>query len=256
MQAIRPLAGRVAVVTGGARGMGAAIASELAGQGARVAICDLDGAAVEERARALAEAHGSTQILGLETDVTDEGAVRALMQATARRFGGAADIPVNNAGVLFGTRFAQISLAEWNIVLGVNLTGSFLCCREALPSMRERRWGRIVNMSSSAGRSVSTLGGAHYTAAKAGVLGLTRALAKEAACDGVIVNAVCPGLIDTEMARRHCTPERLEAYARSFPVARLGTAEEVAQLVALLCGPDMAYVTGASLDINGGDLMM
>jgi NAD(P)-dependent dehydrogenase (short-subunit alcohol dehydrogenase family) len=110
-------------------------------------------------------------------------------------------------------------------------------------------------MSSSAGRSVSTLGGVHYTAAKAGVLGLTRGMAKEVAPFGITVNAICPGLIDTEMARENCSPEQLRAYEESFPIPRLGTPDEVAQLIVFLA-TEAAYITGASIDINGGDLMM
>jgi 3-oxoacyl-[acyl-carrier protein] reductase len=117
-------------------------------------------------------------------------------------------------------------------------------------------WGRIVNFSSSAGRQYSTLGGAHYTAAKAGVLGFTRHLAKEIADDGITVNAVCPGLIDTEMVRSTVGPERTKAYTDTFPIARLGEPWEVAELVAFLASDKAAYITGASLDINGGDLMM
>ena len=122
--------------------------------------------------------------------------------------------------------------------------------------MRAAGWGRIVNFSSTAGKNVSTVGGAHYTAAKAGVLGFTRHLAKEAAPCGITVNAVCPGLIDTEMVRATISDEQTSAYAASFPIARLGAPEEVAELVAFLASDRAAYITGASLDINGGDLMI
>ena len=117
-------------------------------------------------------------------------------------------------------------------------------------------WGRIVNFSSTAGKNISTVGGAHYTAAKAGILGFTRHLAKEVAADGITVNAVCPGLIDTEMVRSTIDDDRTQAYAESFPIPRLGRPEEVAHLVAFLAGERAAYITGASLDINGGDLMI
>ena len=198
-------------------------------------------------------ASGGTAI-AVGADVTCERSVRELARTTTEALG-PVDILVNNAGILFGTRIGDIATAEWNLVMATNLTGSFLCAREILPGMRERRFGRIVNMSSSAGRSVSTLGGAHYTAAKAGVLGLTRAIAKEVARDGVLVNAVCPGLIDTAMTRSHCRPEAIEAYERGFPIPRLGTAAEVAEVVTFLCS-SASYVTGASIDVNGGDLMI
>jgi NAD(P)-dependent dehydrogenase (short-subunit alcohol dehydrogenase family) len=136
----------------------------------------------------------------------------------------------------------------------VNLKGTFLCSQAALAPMRAGGWGRIVNFSSTAGKSVSTLGGPHYTAAKAGILGFTRHLAREVARQGITVNAVCPGLIDTEMVRSTVGPERIAAYAGGFPIPRLGTPAEVAELVAFLCSERAAYITGASLDINGGDL--
>lgn len=164
-------------------------------------------------------------------------------------FGGL-DILVNNAGVLRPTRGELITDEEWDLVIDTNLTGTFLCCREAIPESA----GRSVNLSSTAGTSVSTVGGPHYTAAKAGVLGLTRHLAKELAVDKITVNAVCPGLIDTEMVRATISPTQAGAYAASFPIARLGLPEEVAKLVAFLSSDRAEYITGASLDINGGDL--
>ena len=140
--------------------------------------------------------------------------------------------------------------------MNVNLKGTYLCSRAVLPAMRREGWGRIVNFSSTAGKNVSTLGGAHYTAAKAGVLGFTRHLAKEEARHGITVNAVCPGLIDTEMVRNTIGAKRRRSYARSFPISRLGKPGEVAELVAFLASDRAAYITGASLDINGGDLMI
>ena len=122
--------------------------------------------------------------------------------------------------------------------------------------MRKNNWGRIVNFSSTAGKNISTVGGAHYTSAKAGILGFTRHLAKEEAGYGITVNSVCPGLIDTEMVRNTSDPVKNQRYADSFPISRLGEPEEVAELVAFLCSNRAAYITGASLDINGGDLMI
>ena len=192
--------------------------------------------------------------LAMRTDVTKENEVADMVEAAIEHYG-TVGILVNNAGILYPTRIDHVTKAEWDEVLDVNLNGSFLCSKAVLPIMKTNNFGRIVNMSSSAGRSVSTLGGVHYTAAKAGVLGLTRGMAKEVAPFGITVNAICPGLIDTEMARENCSPEQLRSYEESFPIPRLGTPNEVAQLIIFLA-TDAAYITGASIDINGGDLMM
>ena len=244
---------QVAIVTGAAQGMGAAIAGRLAAEGAKVVLSDINAekvAGVAERINAAAE----NSALAMRTDVTKEDEVAEMVEMAIAHYG-TVGILVNNAGILYPTRIDHVTKAEWDEVIDVNLNGSFLCSKAVLPIMKANKFGRIVNMSSSAGRSVSTLGGVHYTAAKAGVLGLTRGMAKEVAPFGITVNAVCPGLIDTEMARENCTPERLRAYEESFPIPRLGTPEEVAQLIIFLA-TDAAYITGASIDINGGDLMM
>ena len=151
--------------------------------------------------------------------------MRGIVAATLDRYG-SIHILINNAGVLRPTAVIDIEEAEWDLVVNVNLKGTYLCSRAVLPAMREAGWGRIVNFSSTAGKNVSTVGGAHYTAAKAGVLGFTRHLAKEAAPYGITVNAVCPGLIDTEMVRATISDEQTSAYAASFPIARLGAPEE------------------------------
>ena len=246
------LCGQVAIVTGAAQGMGAASARALAREGVRVVVCDLDGEKAAQVAREIDPSGERT--LGSQTDVAREEEVEALVATTLERFG-KVDILVNNAGVLRSTRVEEISAAEWDLVLDANLKGTFLCSRAVLANMKANKYGRIVNMSSSAGRSVSTLGGAHYTTAKAGVLGFTRALAKEMAPFGITANSICPGLIDTEMVRENCSPERLQAYEESFPISRLGSRDEVARLVLFLVA-DASYITGAAFDINGGDLMI
>lgn len=163
---------------------------------------------------------------------------------------------MNAAGILRGTRILEITDSEWAAVLRVCLTGAFVVSQACLPAMRAAGFGRIVNISSTAGKTVSTLGGAHYTAAKSGLLGLTRAMAKEAAGWGVTVNAVCPGLIGTEMVYSSIDSEVVRGYAESFPIPRLGTPDEVAAVVDFLVSEDAAYVTGAAVDVNGGDLMV
>ena len=244
---------QVAIVTGAAQGMGAAIAGRLAAEGAKVVLSDINVEKVAQVAERISTAANSST-MAMKTDVTKEDEVAEMVEMAIEHYG-TVGILVNNAGILYPTRIDNVTKAEWDEVIDVNLNGSFLCSKAVLPIMKANKFGRIVNMSSSAGRSVSTLGGVHYTAAKAGVLGLTRGMAKEVAPFGITVNAICPGLIDTEMARENCSPERLRAYEESFPIPRLGTPEEVAQLIVFLA-TDAAYITGASIDINGGDLMM
>lgn len=245
--------GKVAIVTGGGRGIGRKVAERLAAGGARLAINDLDPSLAEEAAESLRA--GGAEALAAPGDVTSVHDVRRMVDKTIERFGGV-HILINNAGILRPTAVIDIEEDEWDLVIEVNLKGTYLCSRAVLPSMQEAGWGRIVNASSTAGKNISTVGGAHYTAAKAGILGFTRHLAKEVAGYGITVNSVCPGLIDTEMVRQTIDEERARAYAESFPIARLGKPEEVAELVAFLASDRAAYITGASLDINGGGLMV
>ena len=233
--------------------MGRAIAERLSAGGAWVVINDLDRATAERTVEGIASNGGDA--FAVPADVTSSRDVRRVVDGALERYGGV-HILVNNAGVLRPTPLIDIEEDEWDLVVDVCLKGTYLCTRAVLPTMQEAGWGRIVNISSSAGRSVSTLGGPHYTAAKAGVLGLTRAAAKEVAPNGITVNAICPGLIDTEMVQANVTEARLKAYTESFPISRIGEPGEVAELVAFLASDRAAYITGASLDINGGDLMM
>ncbi len=247
------LEGRVAVVTGGGRGIGKAISTRLAATGAKVVVADLYEDKAIQTAKEIAGPPGD--VIGSFVDVGQEESVSNLIQMVLGTFE-RIDILVNNAGIMYRTRLMDISLDEWERTLQTNLTGVFLSTKAVLPIMKESGFGRIVNISSSAGRSVSTLGGAHYTASKAGLLGLTRAAATEVASLGITVNAVCPGLIETKMALETATPEEIQKFLDSFPIPRLGSAEEIGHLVVFLCSEEAAYITGASLDINGGDLMI
>ncbi len=253
MSAIEDLTGKTAFVTGAGRGMGRAIAELLAQRGANLAINDIDAAHAEQTAQDL-RAFG-VETIALPGSVIDKNAVHTMVGSITSQFGGL-HILVNNAGVLRPTNVIDIPEDEWDWVIDVNLKGTFLVSQAVLPVMQQQRWGRIVNISSSAGKNISTVGGAHYTAAKAGVLGFTRHLAKESAAHGITVNAICPGLFDTEMVRDTIDDARAEAYAKSFPIQRLGLPSEVAELVCFLASDRAAYITGASLDINGGDLMI
>jgi NAD(P)-dependent dehydrogenase (short-subunit alcohol dehydrogenase family) len=242
--------GKVALITGAARGLGRAAAARLLEHGASVAVNVRDAERAESVARELGA--GAFAVPG---DIADAAVVREIVGRTLDHFG-RLDILVNNAALALSTRFESISEEEWRRAMDVNVTAPFLLIRAALPAMKAAGGGRIINISSTAGKSVSTLGGAHYTTSKAALLGLTRAAAKELGPYGITVNAICPGLIDTELTREHASPADLATYARSFPIQRLGEPVEVADLICFLASDQAGYITGASLDINGGDLMV
>jgi NAD(P)-dependent dehydrogenase (short-subunit alcohol dehydrogenase family) len=247
---LRDFSGRVAVVTGAARGLGHAAAARLRERGAAVAVNVRGRERAEQAAREL-----GADVLAVDGDIAADGVPERIVDQTVNRFG-RIDILINNAALPLTTRFEQISAEEWRQAIEVNLTAPFLLIKAALPHMKRQQYGRIANVSSTAGRMVSTLGGAHYTSSKTGLLGLTRAAAKELGKYGITVNAVCPGMIDTELTRESASPELLETLASGFPVPRLGTALEVADLICFAASEGAGYITGASLDINGGDLMM
>ena len=244
--------GRVAVVTGAASGMGLAIAKHLAAGGDRVALLDLQADAVLGAAENLREA--GAHAIGVPADVTDRSAVDAALGKVRAELGPVA-IMVTAAGLDAFEPFGQITLAKWERVVDVNLTGTFHCLQAALPDMLEARWGRMVTISSSSAQSGSAHL-AHYVAAKAGVIGLTRALALELARHGITVNCIPPGMIDTPMLRRAETDGDVmkldKLAARMIPVGRLGTPEEIAAACGFLCSDEAAFVTGQVLGVNGG----
>jgi NAD(P)-dependent dehydrogenase (short-subunit alcohol dehydrogenase family) len=250
MDAPQDFLGRVVLVTGAARGLGRAAAARFLARGASVAINVRDA----ERARSVVEELGGRSC-AVPGDISAPGVPEELVARTLDRFG-RIDVLINNAALPLTTRFEHITADEWRRAVEVNLTAPFLLIQAVVPAMKTQQYGRIVNISSTAGRMVSTLGGAHYTATKTGLLGLTRAAAKELGVYGITINAVCPGMIDTELTRETASPEQLERIARGFPIPRLGTAEEVADVICFAASEAAGYITGAVFDINGGDLMM
>ena len=243
---IDELAGRVAIVTGAGRGMGHAVAVRLAAAGASVVVNDLAADAAQSTADQLV-ADGAKAI-AVAGDVSKSAMVESMIKRSIEEFGDI-NILVNAAGILRRTAVFDMDEDEWDLVLNVNLKGTFLPSKAVLSSMRASGWGRIVNFSSTAGKTTSTLGGAHYTTSKHGVLGLTRHMAMEEADHGITVNAVCPGLIDTEMVQQEVDEDRLKRYTDGFPIHRLGQ-------VAFLASDRAAYITGQALDLSGGDLMV
>ena len=254
------LAGRVALVTGAARGMGACIAAELVAQGCSVALLDLERAQTALQARVSELGKGAMAVVA---DITDQDQVSRAFAAARERLG-RIDILVNNAGIAESAPFARTDLALWQRMLAVNLTGTYLCAREAYSTMAKQDFGRIVNISSTAGLTGIAYVTA-YCAAKHGVIGLTRALAREAAKTNVTVNAVCPGYTETELvqdavANIIAKTGKTEAAARAALVAgnpqgRMIQPEEVAQTVLWLCLPASQSVTGQAIAIAGGEVM-
>jgi 3-oxoacyl-[acyl-carrier protein] reductase len=248
-------ADRVALVTGAARGIGAAVAAKLAANGHPVVLADVIPE-VEATAARLGEGGGEARAIRL--DVADPAAVAALPGALGdwwERLG----VVVNNAGISpkvdgRARKIRDMPLEEWNRVLAVNLTGAFLVSQTCIPPLRARRWGRIVMLTSQAARAKSQIAGAHYAASKTGLMGFARSLATELGPDGITVNSVAPGRIDTPMARGAAAGVN-DAFLAQIPLGRVGTPEDVAEVVAFLASDAAGYLTGATLDVGGGSFM-
>ncbi len=242
---------RVAVVTGAASGMGLAVATRLTSLGHRAALLDLDGDAAATAAEALRD--GGADALALPVDVTDRDAVDDAI-AKVRTELGPVEILVTSAGLDEFRAFTDITPDTWARMLAVNLTGTFHAIQSAIPDMLDAGWGRIVTISSSSAQSGAARM-AHYVASKGGVIGLTKALAVEYAANGITVNTIPPGFIDTPMVRRAEARGDLppiEAVIARTPVRRAGTPEDVAAACAFLCSDDAGYVTGQTIGVNGG----
>jgi NAD(P)-dependent dehydrogenase (short-subunit alcohol dehydrogenase family) len=243
---------KVAIVTGGASGIGFGIAQRLAADGAKVAVFDIDAAAADA-AVATIEADGGSA-LAVEVDVADRASVERGVEVVRDRFG-PVTILVNNAGKEGFEKFLSISLESWNSILTVNLTGTFHCCQVVLPDMVAAGWGRIVNISSSSAQGGQPLM-THYVASKAGMIGFTKALALEFGPKGITVNTVPPGFIDTPMVRRSEAQGRLgegvEHHASLTPVRRAGQPDDIAAACAYLVSEEASYVTGQVIGVNGG----
>jgi 3-oxoacyl-[acyl-carrier protein] reductase len=244
------LDGKVAIVTGGRRGIGLGIARAFAAEGAAVTIADRDGAGAESAADELRQA--GARALGLEVDVTDYGRVEEMVARTLAELGGL-DVLVNNAGIDTVSTLVDMPLEQWNEMIATNLTGVFHCTKAVLPTMIAQRSGRIVNIGSQLGLS-GTERMVHYCAAKAGVHGFTRALAVEVAQHGINVNAIAPGPIDTDLLRA-IPDDWLERKKSEVPLGRFGRVEEIAPTAVLLASDDGSYYTGSTLNVSGGDVL-
>jgi len=246
------LEGRIAIVTGAAsaRGLGKATAQLFAEHGARVAILDLDGEAAATAAADLGAGH-----IGLACDVTDRAACDAALQSIQDQLG-PVDILINNAGITQPLKIMDIAPENYEAVLDVNLRGTLYMSQAVIPQMRSQGRGSIVNISSvSAQRGGGIFGGPHYSAAKAGILGLTKAMARELAPAGVRCNAVCPGFIATDITAGKLTDDMKRTILDGIPMGRAGEASDVAGCCLFLASDLSAYVTGSEVDVNGGSLI-
>jgi len=242
----KPLNGQVALVTGSARGIGKAVATALVERGASVVIADINSELGEATARDL-----GANALAISADVTSASDVARVMALTNGKFG-PVDILVNNAGQDRAVSILDLGEDEWDRIMGINLKGAFLFSKAVLPNMIERRHGRIVNMSSIVARQGAMNGGIHYATTKAGLLGFTRTLARQYAQFGITVNAVAPGVVDTDLIRENMGDAMRERVLGAIPLGRLAQTREVGSAVAFLVSDEASYITGATLDVNGG----
>lgn len=246
---------RVAAVTGAGGGLGLGVAVSLAQAGLHVIAIDRDA---KVRHAVASHAADGLRIEAAVLDVTDEEGIRAFVAATLARHG-RFDALVNNAGIhpkTGGERtgVTAMSTAQWREVLDVNLTSAFVFSREVIPAMQRHRWGRIVNMSSRAGRTLVGTAGVHYAASKAGMIGMSRVLAAEVAADGITVNCIAPGRIESPMTQQGSDAQRARLVG-AIPVGRIGTPDEIGHVAAFLASEHSGYLTGAVIDVNGGTFM-
>ena len=249
------LTNKKAIVTGAAapRGIGRAIALAFARQGADIAICDIDLKGVKRLAKVIREI--GREALAYKVDVTQAAEIAEMVDDLNKRWG-RVDILVNNAGITQRSKVIDMSEADWDQVIAVNLKGTFLFTKALLPGMIAQKYGRIINLGSVSGkRGGGVFGGAHYSAAKAGVQVFAKALAREVSSEGITVNSVAPGLIATDIRGGLESPEEQTRMSVDIPCRRMGTAEEVAAAVCFLASDEAAYITGEEIDINGGSHM-
>ena len=248
----KPFAGKTAIVTGGSRGIGRAIAEVLASRGADVAIADIRFETAQATAQEIAAATGQ-RVIPVEVNVASLEQAKAMVKTVLEAFG-KVDILVNNAGITRDNLLMRMKEAEWDDVIDINLKGAWNCSKAVIRSMMKKRYGKIINISSVSGQA-GQAGQTNYSASKAGLIGFTKALAREVASRGINVNAVAPGFIPTALTE--VLPEELkESILAATPMGRMGKPEEVAYAVAFLASDDAAYITGQVLGVDGGMVMM
>lgn len=246
------LKGKIVLVTGGAKGIGAAVSTAFAENGAAVAVNYLSS---EKKAHELVEKirRNGGKAIALKADIAIKEEVELIISKVEEALGGPIDILINNAGTQIAlSTIESISLELWNRVLAINLTGAMVCSKYVIPGMKKKRWGRIINISSISGRSGGGPKGIAYASAKGGLSTFTKGLAKELGLFGITVNAVAPGVILTEIHEKFSTKESLESLKKQTPLGRLGQPEDVAGAVLFLASDSASYITGETIAVNGG----
>lgn len=242
------LKNRTCIVTGGARGIGFAIAERLSSFGANVVIADINEKGVKQAAEKL---NGNSY--GIKADISKIADIDVMFEFAATKFG-TVDILVNNAGILHTSKIENVTEEEWDQVMAINLKGSFFACKAALRYMVPQKYGRIINISSLAGRNGGFETGCAYSASKAGIIGMSRNIARKVAALGITVNVIAPGTTESEISKQF-TEEAMHNILLNIPVGRLGKPFEIADAVAFLASDESAFITGAVLDVNGGMFM-
>ena len=244
------LSGKVALITGASSGIGAATAAVFADLGAKVAI------GYHQNVKGAEEVRARTGALAIQADVRDESALRAMVVKTAAELG-PIDILINNAGSLVERmKLAEITADRWNNIFNLNVTSAMLCSQAVVPAMIERKRGAIVNIVSIAGRNGGGPGAGAYASAKAALITFTKSMARELAPQGIRVNAVSPGVIDTPFHEAFSTPEMIKGFVSQIPMGRTGKSEECATAIAFLASDAASYIVGETLEVNGGQLML
>ena len=244
------LSGRVALVTGASQGIGRACAIKLANAGATLAVAARNQEKLDEVVKQIADAGGKAAAFAM--DVGDEEQIRSALKAALAQFG-KIDVLINNAGITRDQLVMRMKRADWDAVLNTNLTSAYLCIQQVIGSMLKQRWGRIINITSIFGQ-MGRAGQANYASSKAGLIGLTMAIAREVGSRNITCNAIAPGFIETAMTSG-LSQELRQSALQNIPLARLGTPEDVASAVAFLASEEASYITGQVLNVNGGMLM-
>lgn len=240
--------GKVAIVTGSAKGIGRRIAEKLAEHGASVAIVDIDIEGAAKTAEEINQAGGKAK--AYKVNLTSVEEIREMEAAVEKDLGGV-HILVNNAGILHSTPIEDITEKEWDLISAINLKGTFFAAQSVVPTFKKQKYGKIVNMASLAGRNGGFANGLAYSATKAGIIGLTKGLATRLAAWNINVNAVAPGTTATDIIKQF-TPEKIKELESKIPMGRLGEVDDIANAVCFLCSDEAGFITAATLDVNGG----